>query len=104
MAKTSSSSRGSSKSSTKSRSGSKSASRSGSSGSSSKAGSGKAGSSRRGSGKRELIAPRGDKRYVRRDGKGRFNESDDVSKSLSRDRRQHAKTKTKPGYGDRGDR
>ena len=54
--------------------------------------------------KRELIAPTGDKRYVRRDPKGRFNESDDVGRSLSQDRRHHAKTKSKPGQGDRGDR
>lgn len=55
-------------------------------------------------GKRELIAPHGDKRYVRRDEKGRFEESDDVGRSLSRDVRTKAKTKVKPGYGDRGDR
>ena len=55
-------------------------------------------------GKRELIEPHlGDKRYVRRDDKGRFGESDDVGKSLAQDRRQKAKTIVKPGYGDRGD-
>lgn len=54
--------------------------------------------------KRELIAPRGDKRYVKRDAQGKFKESDDVSKSLSQDRKRVAKTTTKPGYGDRGDR
>jgi hypothetical protein len=59
---------------------------------------------KRGSGKRELIAPKGDKRYVKRDANGRFKESDDQSKSLSRDRKTKAKTKVKPGYGDRGDR
>ena len=32
--------------------------------------------------KRELIAPRGDKRYIRRDAKGRIKESDDVGRSL----------------------
>ena len=56
------------------------------------------------SGKRELISPKGDKRYVRRDGKGRISESDDQGKSLSQDRRRKAKTKSKPGQGDRGDR
>jgi len=61
-------------------------------------------SSTRGSGKRELIDTGTDKRYVRRDAKGRFNESDDVGRSLSADRRQHAKTRSKPGQGDRGDR
>jgi hypothetical protein len=54
--------------------------------------------------KRTLIAPKGNKRYVRRGPKGRFKESDDVSKSLSGDRRKHAKTKVKSGQGDRGDR
>lgn len=55
-------------------------------------------------GKRELIAPKGDKRYVRRDEKGRFEESDDVGRSLSQDVRRKAKKVAKPGYGDRGDR
>jgi hypothetical protein len=55
-------------------------------------------------GKRELIAPRGDKRYVRRDKKGQFAETDDVGKSLAQDRRRKAKTVAKPGQGDRGDR
>jgi hypothetical protein len=55
-------------------------------------------------GKRELIAPRSDKRYIRRDAKGRIRESDDQGKSLSQDRRRKAKTVSKPGQGDRGDR
>jgi hypothetical protein len=55
-------------------------------------------------GKRELIAPNGDKRLVRRDEKGRIAESDDLGKSLSQDVRKPAKTKAKPGQGDRGDR
>ena len=54
--------------------------------------------------KRELIAPRGDKRYIRRDPAGRIKESDDVSRSLSQDRRRKAKTAANPGQGDRGDR
>jgi hypothetical protein len=54
--------------------------------------------------KRELIEPhQGDKRYVRRDSQGRFKESDDVSRSLSTDRRLKAKNKAKHGQGDRGD-
>lgn len=53
--------------------------------------------------KRTLIAPRGDKRYVRRSTKGRFKESDDVSASLSSDRRKRAKRKAKRGQGDKGD-
>ena len=53
---------------------------------------------------RELISPRGDKRYVRRGAAGRFTESDDVGRSLSNDRRRRSKTKAKRGQGDRGDR
>jgi hypothetical protein len=55
-------------------------------------------------GKRELIEPKGDKRYVRRDPEGRFKESDDVGRSLAADRRTKAKTEVKPGQGDKGDR
>jgi hypothetical protein len=55
--------------------------------------------------KRELIEPhKGDKRYVRRDAKGRFHESDDVGRSLAQDGRRPAKTAVKSGQGDRGDR
>ncbi|HVE89625.1 MAG TPA: hypothetical protein VNA44_07975 [Burkholderiaceae bacterium] len=60
--------------------------------------------SRKTSAKRELIAPRGDKRYVRRSKTGQFTESDDQGKSLSRDVRQKAKTRVKAGQGDKGDR
>ncbi len=54
--------------------------------------------------KRELIQPHtGDKRYVRRK-EGKFTTSqDDVSKSLSQDRRRKAKTVVKKGQGDQGD-
>ena len=54
--------------------------------------------------KRELIAPKCDKRYIRRDEKGRIKESDDVVRSLAADRRTKAKTRVKPGQGDKGDR
>ncbi|HEV2765158.1 MAG TPA: hypothetical protein VGV38_19400 [Pyrinomonadaceae bacterium] len=54
--------------------------------------------------KRELIDTGTDKRYVRRDEKGRFKESDDVGRSLSQDIKRQAKTTTKSGQGDRGDR
>jgi hypothetical protein len=54
--------------------------------------------------KRELIDTGTDKRYVRRDAKGRFKESDDVGRSLSQDVRKSAKTSVKSGQGDRGDR
>ena len=56
------------------------------------------------SSKRELINTGSDKRYVRRDEKGQFGESDDQGRSLSKDPRQHAKTKSERGQGDRGDR
>ena len=58
---------------------------------------------KRKSGKRTLIEPNNDKRYIRRDSKGRIKESDDQGKSLSKDVKKSAKTKVKPGYGDRGD-
>ena len=55
--------------------------------------------------KRTLIEPHpGDKRYVRRDAKGRIKESVDVGRSLSADRRRKSKTKAKSGSGDKGDR
>jgi hypothetical protein len=47
-------------------------------------------------GKRGLVDTGTDKRYVRRDTKGRFKESDDVSRSLSQDVRRKAKTVVKP--------
>ena len=55
---------------------------------------------------RELIEPNeGDKRYARRDEQGQFTEEqDDVSRSRSRDVREDAKTESKKGQGDRGDR
>jgi hypothetical protein len=59
---------------------------------------------RKSASRRELIAPRGDKRYIRRATRGRIEESDDVSRSLSQDRRRKAKKAAKPGQGDRGDR
>jgi hypothetical protein len=52
---------------------------------------------------RELIDTGTDKRFVRRDEKGQFEEVADVGRSLARDRQQHAKTKVEPGQGDRGD-
>lgn len=56
-----------------------------------------------GKGKRELIDTGTDKRYVRRDERGRFVESDDVGRSLSQDRKRKASTTVKSGQGDRGD-
>lgn len=53
--------------------------------------------------KREEIAPKGDKRYIRRDDQGQIKRSVEEGASLSADARQKAKTDAKPGQGDRGD-
>jgi hypothetical protein len=59
---------------------------------------------KRASGKRDLMKPKGDTRYVKRDAKGRIRESDDTGRSQSADRRTKAKTAVKSGFGDQGDR
>ncbi len=52
-----------------------------------------------------MIEPHpGDKRYVRRDEKGQFSESDDVGRSLAQDQRQHSTHEVARGQGDKGDR
>lgn len=56
------------------------------------------------SSKRELIDTGNAKMFGRRDAQGRFKEMDVVGRSLAADRRRHAKTASKPGQGDRGDR
>jgi hypothetical protein len=56
-----------------------------------------------GAAKRELIDTGNDKRYVRRDEKGQFDEVDDQSRSLSQDVRKKAKTEVPSGQGDKGD-
>jgi hypothetical protein len=54
---------------------------------------------------RELNEPHaGDKRYVRRDERGRYNEVDDQGRSLGQDQRRDAENEAKKGQGDRGDR
>jgi hypothetical protein len=53
--------------------------------------------------KRELIDTGRDKRFVRRDERGQFKESDDVGRSLSQDVRRKAKTVVMAGHGDKGD-
>lgn len=53
--------------------------------------------------KRELIDTGTDKRFVRRDDKGRFKESDDVGRSLRQDVKRSAKKTVPSGQGDRGD-
>jgi hypothetical protein len=52
---------------------------------------------------RELIDTNKDKRFVRRDQEGRFDEVSDVGRSIAQDRKQHAKHTVPPGQGDRGD-
>jgi hypothetical protein len=52
---------------------------------------------------RELIDTGKDKRFVRRDDKGQFEDVVDVGRSLARDRQQQSKTTVPPGQGDRGD-
>lgn len=59
---------------------------------------------RKAAAKRELIAPKGDKRLIRRDTKGRIKESDDLGRSLTQDRKRKAKNVVKIGQGDKGDR
>jgi len=53
--------------------------------------------------KRDLVNTGTDKRYVRRDERGRFTSSDDVGRAQAADRRTRATTTVKPGQGDRGD-
>jgi hypothetical protein len=52
---------------------------------------------------REIIDTGTDKRFVRRDQKGQFDDVSDVGRSLAQDRKQTAKNKVPPGLGDRGD-
>lgn len=55
--------------------------------------------------KRELIDTGRDKRYVRRDERGRFTSDQvNVGKSSAADHRQHSATPAERGSGDRGDR
>jgi hypothetical protein len=60
-------------------------------------------SSGKGASKRELINTGTDKRFVRRDERGRFSESDDVGRSLAQDIKRSAKKTVTAGQGDRGD-
>ena len=53
---------------------------------------------------RERVERGKDERFVRRDSQGQFTKDQvDVGASLTRDRRQHAKTEVPKGQGDRGD-
>ena len=51
----------------------------------------------------ELLDTGTDKRYIRRDERGRFTKVVGVGESLSRDIQRKAKTTVKKGQGDRGD-
>ena len=55
---------------------------------------------------RERIEPNeGDQRYIRRDEEGEFTDSqDDVGRAAAQDQKRDAKTESKKGQGDRGDR
>ena len=53
--------------------------------------------------RRELVDTGKEKRFVRRNEQGQFDEVADVGRSLSQDVRKQAKTKVPPGQGDRGD-
>ena len=53
---------------------------------------------------RELVEPNpGDKRYQRRDKQGQFSDSDDQSRSLGQDVKQHSSHKKPKNEGDKGD-
>ena len=54
--------------------------------------------------KRERIDTGTDKRFVRRNVGGKFEESDDMGTSLTSDRRTKAKRAVTSGQGDKGDR
>lgn len=45
-----------------------------------------------------------DKRYVKCDEEGRFEEVEDVARSRAQDQKRTTKTKSEPGQGDKGDR
>jgi hypothetical protein len=52
---------------------------------------------------RELIDTGSDKRFVRRNKLGEFDEVSDVGRSLRQDRKKQARKEVPPGQGDRGD-
>ena len=53
---------------------------------------------------KELIDTGNDKRFVRRDAEGQFQESDEARRSLAEDQKRDSKTRPKEGEGDKGDR
>ena len=61
-------------------------------------------SGKRSSQKRDTVKGRSATLYAKRTTKGRFREMDAKSRSLAADRTRKAKTRTKSGFGDQGDR
>jgi len=59
---------------------------------------------RRGSQKRDLLKSKTATHFAKRGPRGRFTEMDESGRSLGADRRRTSKTKSRSGYGDRGDR
>jgi len=55
--------------------------------------------------KREITEKTNDKRYIRRDARGRFtSDQTDVGRSSAADQRRQSTTPAQRGQGDRGDR
>ena len=59
---------------------------------------------KRPAGKRDTVKTRRTTTYAKRTSRGRFKEMDEQGRALKSDRRTKSKTKTRSGYGDRGDR
>jgi hypothetical protein len=59
---------------------------------------------KRSSGKRDTVKAKQATMYAKRAARGRFKEMDEKGRSLAEARRKNAKTTTKSGHGDRGDR
>jgi hypothetical protein len=57
----------------------------------------------RSTGKRDTVKGKNAIFYAKRTAGGRFKEMDKKGRSLKADRRTKSKTRTKSGYGDRGD-
>jgi len=54
--------------------------------------------------KRERLKSKSASFFAKRTTKGRFKDLDEIGRSQRSDRKKKAKTKTKSGYGDKGDR
>ena len=63
----------------------------------------RSGGKKRGVGKRNTVKAKNATFYAKRTARGRFKEMDEKGRSLKVDRRTTARTKSKSGYGDRGD-